>query len=49
MSDINKYSRYSMAIRMVINIGEDLLPLLNWVIAFVDRMSKARMSAGERK
>lgn len=49
MSDINKYSRYSMAVRMVINIGEDLIPLLEWLFTFVDRMSKIRMSAGERR
>lgn len=49
LSDVNKFSRYSMAVRMVINIGPDVLPLVEWLMSFVDRMAKARISLGERK
>lgn len=49
MSDVNKFSRYPMTVRMVINLGKDVLPLVEWLISYVDRMSKARMSSGERK
>lgn len=50
ISDVNKYSRYPMAVRMVINLNEDdLQPMLQWLISFVDRMAKVKMSVGERK
>jgi hypothetical protein len=36
-----------MAVRMVINLNEDdILPMLEWLINFVDRMAKAKMSIG---
>ena len=39
-----------MAVRMVINLNaDDLIPMLEWLMAFVDRMSKAKMSIEERK
>ena len=47
-----------MALRMVINIpaeeidknkGQGLLLLLDWLINFVDRMSKVRMSVTEKR
>lgn len=28
LSDVNKFSRYAMAVRMVINLGPDVLPLV---------------------
>ncbi len=49
MSDVNRYSRYPMTVRMVINIGKDVVPLVNWLITYVDRMAKARMTSGERR
>jgi hypothetical protein len=39
-----------MAVRMVINMNEDdIIPMMEWLISFVDRMAKAKMSIGERK
>jgi hypothetical protein len=47
-----------MALRMVINLteedidksnGEGLLALLEWMMNFVDRVSKARMSSMDKK
>lgn len=39
-----------MAVRMVMNMNEeDIIPMLEWLMNFVDRMSKAKMSIGERK
>lgn len=49
MSDVNAYSRYPMTVRMVINLGRDVLPLLAWLVAYVDRMAKTRMTSGERR
>jgi len=49
MSDVNRYSRYPMTVRMVINLGKDVLPLVQWLLAYVDRMSRIRMSSGERR
>lgn len=49
MSDVNSYSRYPMTVRMVVNLGKDLIPLVSWLIAYVDRMSKTRMTSGERR
>lgn len=50
ISDVNKFSRYPMAVRMVVNLNtEDLVPMLEWLMSFVDRMAKVRMSVGERK
>jgi len=49
MSDVNRYSRYPMTVRMVVNLGKDVLPLVEWLMNYVDRMSKIRMSSGERK
>jgi hypothetical protein len=49
MSDVNSYSRYPMSVRMVINLGKDLMPLVGWLITYVDRMSKTRMTSGERR
>lgn len=47
ISDVNKFSRYPMAVRMVINLNsDDLLPMLEWLMNFVDRIAKARMSIG---
>lgn len=46
MSDVNRFSRYPMTVRMVINLGRDVLPLVEWLITYVDRMSKIRMSSG---
>lgn len=46
MSDVNQYSRYPMTVRMVINLGKDVLPMVKWLISYVDRMSKIRMSSG---
>lgn len=49
MSDVNRYSRYPMTVRMVLYLGESLLPLMQWLINYVDRMSKTRMTSGERR
>ena len=46
MSDMNQFSRYPMTCRMVLTLGSDVVPLLQWLIAYVDRMSKIRMSSG---
>lgn len=50
ISDVNKFSRYPMAVRMVINLHkEDLSPMLDWLINFIDRMAKVRMNKGQQK
>jgi hypothetical protein len=49
LSDVNQFSRYQMTVRMVINLGKDVLPLVQWLLGYVDRMSKARMTSGERR
>lgn len=50
ISDVNKFSRYPMAVRMVINLNkDDLPPMLEWLISFIDRVSKFKMNIGERK
>jgi hypothetical protein len=50
LSDVNKYSRYPMAVRMVLNLNaDDVVPMLEWLIGFVDRVAKLRMTVGERK
>lgn len=46
MSDVNRYSRYPMTVRMVVNLGKDVLPLVEWLMNYVDRMSKIRMTSG---
>lgn len=47
ISDVNKFSRYPMAVRMVMSLNEDdILPMFEWLMSFVDRMSKAKMSIG---
>lgn len=38
-----------MTVRMVVNLGKDLVPLVGWLTVFVDRMSKIRMTSGERR
>jgi len=36
-----------MAVRMVVNLNaEDLPPMLEWLMSFVDRMAKVKMSIG---
>ncbi len=49
MSDVNRYSRYPMTVRMVINLSKDVLPMINWLVTYVDRMSKTKMTSGERR
>ncbi len=49
MSDVNRYSRYPMTVRMVINLSKDILPMINWLVTYVDRMSKTKMTSGERR
>lgn len=49
MSDVNQFSRYPMTVRMVTYLTKDILPLLQWLMSYVDRMSKLRMSSGERR
>ena len=49
MSEVNPYSRYPMTFRMVVNLGKDVLPLVGWLITYIDRMSKIRMTSGERR
>ena len=49
MSDVNRFSRYPMTVRMVINLCDDIIPLVEWLISYIDRMSKARMTSGERR
>jgi hypothetical protein len=46
LSDHNKFSRYPMALRMVMNISQDMNPLLVWMLNFVDKMSKLKMGVG---
>ena len=46
MSDVNTYSQYPMTVRIVVNLGKDLLPLVGWLMAYVDRMSKIIMTSG---
>jgi hypothetical protein len=39
-----------MGVRMVMNLNEDdIIPIMEWLINFIDRMSKAKMSTSERK
>ena len=39
-----------MAVRMVMYAHEsDLIPMLEWLLGFVDRMAKVKMSPHERK
>ena len=38
-----------MTVRMTVVLGKDILPLVQWLIEIIDRVSRARMSAGERK
>jgi hypothetical protein len=58
LSDINKFSRYPMALRMVINLsdedlaknqGQGILSLLEWTMTFVDRISKTRQSVVDKR
>ena len=50
ISDVNKFSRYPLAVRMVMNLNEqDIPPMLEWLMSFIERMSKVKMSQGERK
>lgn len=58
LSDINKFSRYPMALRMVINLsdedlvknqGQGILNLLEWTMTFVDRISKTRQSVVDKR
>jgi hypothetical protein len=35
-----------MALRMVMNISQDMNPLLVWMLNFVDKMSKLKMGVG---
>lgn len=49
MSDVNQFSRYPMTVRLVVTLGRDVLPMVRWLLGYVDRMSKARMSSGERR
>lgn len=49
MSDVNRYSRYPMTVRMVLQLGEGVGPLVQWMLNYVDRMAKIRMSSGERR
>lgn len=49
MSDVNRFSRYPMAVRLAMNLGPDVAPVMEWLMRYVDRMSKARMSSGERR
>ena len=49
MSDVNRYSRYPMTVRMVINLSKDILPMINWLVTYVVRMSKTKMTSGERR
>ena len=49
MSDVNQFSRYPMTVRLVVTLGKDVLPMVRWLLAYVDRMSKVRMSSGERR
>lgn len=46
MSDVNQYSRYPMTVRMIVYLNKDILPLIQWLLTYVDRMSKIRMSSG---
>jgi hypothetical protein len=46
MSDVNSSSRYPMTVRMVVNLGKDVVPLVAWLIGYVDRMAKTRMTSG---
>ena len=49
LSDMSRYGRYPLTVRMTVVLGKDILPLVEWLIGFIDRMSRLRMSAGERK
>lgn len=50
ISDVNKFSRYPLAVRMVINLNQqDVPPMLEWLMSFVDRMAKVKMGQGEKK
>jgi hypothetical protein len=39
-----------MGVRMVMNLNEDdIIPMMEWLMSFIDRMAKVKMSIGERK
>lgn len=38
-----------MTVRMVLQLGEGVGPLVQWMLNYVDRMAKIRMSSGERR
>lgn len=45
ISDVNKFSRYPMAVRMVMALNDTDVPnMIDWLMSFVDRMSKAKQS-----
>ena len=45
-NDLEIIDRYFQENDLVINLGKDVLPLVKWLIGYVDRMSKIRMSSG---
>ena len=46
MSDVNRFSRYPMTVRMAMYLNSDVVPMMQWLMSYVDRMSKTRMSSG---
>ena len=58
LSDVNKFSRYPMALRMVITLDQAdmdkkgnsaLLELFSWMLSFSQRMSKVRMNVNDKR
>lgn len=50
ISDVNKFSRYPMAVRMVLTLHPTgIIPMLEWLVGFIDRVASIKMGAGERK
>lgn len=46
ISDVNKFSRYPMAVRMVMLLNEKDIPaMVDWLMSFVDRMAKIKQNA----
>lgn len=46
LSNHNKFSRYPLAVRMVVILSNETDKMIEWLIGFVDRMSKVKMTGG---
>ena len=49
LSTQNKYSRYPLAVRMVLLLNSDIMPMIEWLMRFADRIHKLKFSKEERR